>query len=110
MFDVNTSLIRHWENYFDILKPRKNRKGNRLFTNADIENLKIIYHLVKERGMHLSAAAIYLKNNSKGIERDVVIVEKLQNVRALLYEVLTEIETTEQEQEEVIYHNRDLYH
>ena len=51
MFDVNPSLIRFWEQKFDILKPDKNKKGNRLFTPADIENLKLIYHLVKENGM-----------------------------------------------------------
>ena len=49
MFNVNVSLIRFWEKEFSILKPKKNNKGNRLFTKKDIENLKIIYHLVKER-------------------------------------------------------------
>lgn len=53
MFDVNTSLIRFWEKEFDIIKPKKNKKGNRLFTKQDIDNLHIIYHLVKERGMTL---------------------------------------------------------
>ena len=56
MFDVNPSLIRFWEQKFDILKPDKNKKGNRLFTPADIENLKLIYHLVKENGMTLAGA------------------------------------------------------
>ena len=48
-FGVNTSLIRFWENEFDVLKPKKNKKGNRLFTPEDLENLKLIYFLVKER-------------------------------------------------------------
>ncbi len=56
MFDVNTSLIRFWEKEFDIIKPKKNKKGNRLFTKQDIDNLHIIYHLVKERGMTLKGA------------------------------------------------------
>ena len=57
MFDVNPSLIRFWEQKFDILKPDKNKKGNRLFTPKDVENLKLIYHLVKENGMTLGGQA-----------------------------------------------------
>lgn len=56
MFDVNKSLIRHWESQFAILRPKRNKKGNRLFSPADVENLKVIYHLVKERGMTLEGA------------------------------------------------------
>ena len=56
MFDVNPSLLRYWEKNFSILKPQKNKKGNRLFTAKDIENLKIIYHLVRERGMTIEGA------------------------------------------------------
>ena len=56
MFDVNTSLIRHWESQFDILRPKRNKKGNRLFSPQDVESLKLIYHLVKERGMTLEGA------------------------------------------------------
>ena len=54
MFGVNQSLIRYYEGEFDILKPHKNKKGNRLFTKEDIDNLRLIFHLVKERGMTLS--------------------------------------------------------
>lgn len=56
MFDVNTSLIRFWEKEFSILKPKKNAKGNRLFTQKDVDNLHIIYNLVKERGFTLEGA------------------------------------------------------
>ena len=56
MFAVNTSLIRHWESQFDILRPKRNKKGNRLFSPQDVESLKLIYHLVKERGMTLEGA------------------------------------------------------
>ena len=52
MFDVNTSLIRFWEGEFDIIKPKKNKKGNRLFTQADVDNFHVIFHLVKERGIY----------------------------------------------------------
>ena len=63
MFNVNTSLIRYWEKEFSIIKPKKNRKGNRLFTPKDIENIKLIYHLVKERGMTLQGAKKKLKKS-----------------------------------------------
>jgi Predicted transcriptional regulators len=56
IFKVNTSLIRFWEKEFDIIKPHKNKKGNRLFTPKDIENFHLIFHLVKENGMTLSGA------------------------------------------------------
>ena len=62
-FDVNTSLIRFWENEFEILKPKKNKKGNRLFTPEDLENLKMIYFLVKEKGFTLEGAKNKLKEN-----------------------------------------------
>ena len=65
MFDVNQSLIRHWESKFDCLKPHKNAKGNRMFTEADVERLKQIYHLVKERGMTLKGAAKVLRQSSQ---------------------------------------------
>ena len=55
-FGVNTSLIRFWENEFEVLKPKKNKKGNRLFTPEDLENLKMIYFLVKEKGFTLEGA------------------------------------------------------
>ena len=64
-FDVNTSLIRFWEKEFDVLKPKKNAKGNRKFTPEDVKNLKLIYHLVKERGFTLDGAKIHLKEEKK---------------------------------------------
>ena len=63
MFEVNVSLLRFWEKEFDILKPKKNKKGNRLFTANDLNNLKIIYHLVKERGFTLDGAKKKLREN-----------------------------------------------
>lgn len=87
MFDVNPSLIRFWEQKFDILKPDKNKKGNRLFSPRDVENLKLIYHLVKENGMTLAGAAKRLRENREGIERNLEIIEKLQRMRAMLVEV-----------------------
>ena len=91
MFDVNASLIRFWETKFDILRPQKNKKGNRLFSPADVENLKLIYHMVKERGMTLDGAARCLKQNKGTISRDAELLERLQRVRALLEEVRAEL-------------------
>lgn len=87
MFGVNTSLIRFWEKEFDILKPKKNNKGNRLFTPQDVEHLKIIYHLVKERGFTLQGAREKLKDNKEDVTENVAIIEKLQEIRAFLVEV-----------------------
>ena len=93
MFAVNPSLIRFWEQKFDILKPDKNKKGNRLFTPKDVENLKLIYHLVKENGMTLAGAAKRLRDNREGVERNLEIIEKLQGMRALLLEVREELKS-----------------
>lgn len=87
MFDVNTSLIRFWEKEFDIIQPKKNKKGNRLFTAGDIDNLKIIYHLVKERGYTLQGAREKMKDNKEDLSENVAIVERLQEIRAFLMEV-----------------------
>lgn len=87
MFGVNTSLIRFWEKEFDILKPQKNKKGNRLFTKQDIENLHIIYHLVKERGMTLKGVKMKLKENKDDTINNVEVIKSLKNIREILLEI-----------------------
>lgn len=89
MFDVNQSLIRHWESQFSVLRPKRNKKGNRLFSPQDVENLKLIYHLVKERGMTLDGAkkALRQPRAEGGVRRDAELMERLQRIRALLVEV-----------------------
>lgn len=82
-FDVNTSLIRYWEQEFPIIKPKKNKKGNRYFTPDDIKNLKIIYHLVKEKGYTLDGAKIALTTNSR-ISETVTLIDRLEFVKAEL--------------------------
>jgi DNA-binding transcriptional MerR regulator len=82
-FDVNTSLLRYWEQEFPILKPKKNKKGNRYFTPEDIKNLKIIYHLVKEKGYTLDGARIALTTNAK-IPETVSVIDKLIFVKSEL--------------------------
>lgn len=83
-FDVNQSLIRFWDKEFDILKPKKNAKGNRMFTPEDIKNLQLIYHLVKERGFTLEGAKTHLKENQKKTLDKFEIITKLEAVKAEL--------------------------
>lgn len=94
LFDVNQSLIRYWEAQFGVLRPKRNRKGNRLFTPEDIRNLKLIYHLVKERGMTLDGAKKAMRTaTAAGVEmdRDAELMERLQRIRSLLEEVREEL-------------------
>ncbi len=84
-FGVNTSLIRFWEKEFDVLQPKKNAKGNRKFTKADIKNLELIYHLVKERGFTLEGAKIHLKEEkSRKTLSNFEIIRKLENIKSTL--------------------------
>lgn len=87
MFDVSTSLVRFWENEFDILKPKKNKKGNRLFTPQDLENLKVIYHLVKERGFTLEGAKKKLRENKEDTVNNVEVVKSLRKIRGFLVDI-----------------------
>ncbi len=84
MFNVNTSLIRFWENEFDVLRPHKNKKGNRLFTRKDVDHLHTIYHLVKERGYTLKGAREKLKNDSDQVHKDIEIIKTLDKLRDFL--------------------------
>lgn len=81
MFQVNTSLIRFWEKEFDIIKPHKNKKGNRQFTKADIDNFHLIYHLVKEKGMTLKGAQMKLSEQKAETEANFEIVKRLQAIK-----------------------------
>ncbi len=87
MFDVNTSLIRFWEKEFDIIKPHKNKKGNRMFTKEDVDNFHLIFHLVKERGFTLQGAKDKIKGNKEEAIQTLEIVQKLEKVREFLLEV-----------------------
>ena len=87
MFNVNSSLIRFWEKEFNIIKPRKNKKGNRLFTQKDIDNFHVIFHLVKERGYTLEGAKKKLRSNRDETINQAEIVAKLKTVREFLVEL-----------------------
>lgn len=99
MFDVTPALIRHWESQFDCIKPHRNKKGNRLFTPEDVERLKQIYHLVKERGMTLKGANKVLKRaKSDSVAQEMELLERLQKIRAALVEVREELKAGDGEQ------------
>lgn len=87
MFDVAPSLIRFWESEFDIIAPKKNRKGNRQFTKEDIENVRLIYYLVKEKGFTLQGAKDMLKKDGGNIQNELDMLESLQKVRSFLVEL-----------------------
>lgn len=91
LFKVNTSLIRFWEKEFDIIKPHKNKKGNRQFTKADIENFHLIYHLVKEKGMTLKGAQMKLKESKAETEANFEIVKRLQSIKQELLRIKTQL-------------------
>ena len=82
MFDVNTSLIRFWEKEFDVISPSKNKKGNRLFTKKDIENFKLIFHFVKEKGYTLQGAKDKLKGGVKESDQlKVEVIDRLKTIK-----------------------------
>jgi DNA-binding transcriptional MerR regulator len=85
MFKVNQSLLRYWETEFDILQPRKNKKGDRYFRPVDIKNLHLIYHLLRQKKYTIEGAKDFLRNNKKARERFEVI-ERLQQIRNFLQE------------------------
>lgn len=86
MFKVNQSLIRLWENEFDVLKPRKNGKGDRLFRPEDIKNIHLIYHLMRERKYTMEGAKDYIKNNKRASEKFTTI-ESLKKLKGFLIEL-----------------------
>jgi len=91
MFNVNTSKIRYYANTFDVLKPKKNKKGNRQFTPEDIENLKLIFHLIDEKGMTIKGVINKLKNKKSKVSDTVTVIEKLESIKATLLEIRDEL-------------------
>lgn len=91
MFNVNASQIRFYEKEFEVLQPKKNKKGNRLFTPEDIENLKIIFHLVDDKGFTLKGAKEHLKNNSSEVKENQKIIASLEKLKDFLLKLNDEI-------------------
>ena len=92
MFNVAPSLIRFWESEFEIIQPKKNRKGNRQFTKEDIDNVRTIYHLVKEKGFTLQGAKEMLKNDSQAVRDKMEMISALRRVRQFLVEIRDRIQ------------------
>ena len=90
-FGVNTSHIRFWEKEFDVLQPKKNKKGNRLFTQDDIKNLKLIYHLVKEKGFTLEGAKSKMKENPISAANNQEIISRLEFIKEELIKIKNQI-------------------
>ncbi len=87
LFNVNTSLIRFWEKEFDIIKPAKNKKGNRLFTPEDVENFHLIYHLVKEKGLTLKGAKKKLSENRDDTIQNFELIKRLKEIKSELIKI-----------------------
>ncbi|MEJ7736006.1 MAG: MerR family transcriptional regulator [Chitinophagaceae bacterium] len=87
MFRINHSLLRFWENEFDILQPKKNKKGDRFFRPVDIKNLHLIYHLLRQRKYTMEGAKEYLKNNSTRADKKFETIQVLQKIRHFLLEI-----------------------
>lgn len=103
LFGVNASLLRFWESEFPILKIAKNSRGHRIYTPADVDNLRLIYHLVKEKGMTLEGAKKRIRQNKDGENHEAEIIERLKGIRnmlaALREELGEEVEVIEIEEE-----------
>ena len=87
LFDVNQSLIRFYEKEFDILAPKKNKNGTRYFTQEDIESLKLIIHLIKDKGYTLQGAKEYIKAKGNSGKDDIKVINSLENLKKFLIEV-----------------------
>lgn len=97
LLGVSQSLIRFWETEFEQLQPKKNRKGNRMYTPANIEQLRTIYHLVKERGYTLKGAREMLKAKAPEVDKQLAVRESLLKIRSFLTELKTDLDAGEAE-------------
>ena len=87
LLKVNNSLIRFWEKEFDIIKPKKNSRGNRIFTKNDVSNLQLIYHLLKEKKYTIKGAKKKIRDNKDGVKKNFEVIQNLQNIRQKLAEI-----------------------
>ena len=101
ILDENASLVRFWAGKFpDFIKPARNKKGNRLFTARDLANFKVIYYLVKERGMTLEGAAKRMKDNITGEDKRVEVISMLTSIKEKLLSVSAMLDTKGTEEDE----------
>ncbi|TAE37312.1 MAG: MerR family transcriptional regulator [Sphingobacteriales bacterium] len=91
MFEVNTSLIRFYEKEFSILQPKLNAKGNRLFRPEDVENLKVIFNLIKNKGYTLQGAKDFLKDNSDSAKENIRVITSLEKMKAFMLDLQAQL-------------------
>ena len=89
--NVNSSLIRFWEKEFEIIKPKKNSRGNRVFTKNDLDNLSLIHHLLKEKKYTIKGAKKRIRENKEGVNKNFEIIKNLQNIRGKLSQIRDEL-------------------
>jgi len=94
-FDVNTSLLRYWEKEFNTIRPKKTEKGTRIYSKEDIESIRLVYHLVKERGLTLAGAKQKLKDNKENVVQTEEITQRLKSIRSEIIALKEEIEEME---------------
>lgn len=100
LLDVKASLVRYWEGEFSVIKPHKNKKGNRMFTPKDVENLKLIHHLLKDKRLTIEGAKKYIKAGKKGSEDDTMeLIDRLMSIRSTLEELRMELSDDEPTQQ-----------
>ena len=97
IFDVNQSLLRHWEKEFPSINPAKTAKGTRQYRKEDIEDIRLIHHLVKEKGLTLAGAKQKLKENKEGVVQNEEIIFRLKNVKAELIALRDEFDEMEKQ-------------
>jgi len=95
MFGVNASLLRYWEKEFTSINPYKSEKGTRQYREEDIEAIRLVYHLVKEKGLTLSGAKQKLKDNKENIIQTEDVVHRLKSIRSELLALKSEVEEME---------------
>ena len=100
LFDVSKSLIRFWDTEFDILKPHKNSKGERRFTQKNLEQFQLIYHLVKERGFTLAGAKQEIKVHKERLRAKMYVINRLKKIRLGLEKMGAQLAVEEEEEEE----------
>ena len=91
MLNVNNSLIRFWEKEFNIINPKKNSRGNRIFSKRDVENIKLIYHLLKEKKYTIEGAKKKIRENKHGVQKNYEIIQNLKKIRIQLVEIREEL-------------------
>ena len=90
-FNVNASLIRFWDKEFEVIQPKKNAKGNRMFTQEDVKNLQMIYHLVKEKGFTLDGARRKLKQNPEKFKSNHSLITRLEKIKDELIQIKNQL-------------------